>query len=148
MILTIVIPVYKVEKYIDKCLSSIYATSCHEDVFEIIVVNDGTPDDSMTIVSKHADKHTNLRIINQKNQGLSRSRNVGIENAKGDYIWFVDSDDWVENGFLSKLISLLSISDKDVLMIKLREISEDTGDCLKVTIFGMKTQLNFVRDVI
>ena len=134
-VLSIVIPVYKVEKYIEKCLNSIFSASCNKNDFEVIIINDGTPDNSMTIVNHYAINHENMHVISQSNQGLSRSRNVGIENAKGLYVWFVDSDDWIETEFLSKLIYFLKSSTEDVIMLKIREINEDTGECIKIADF-------------
>lgn len=99
MILSIVIPVYKVEEFIDKCLESIYSQGMDENWFEVIVVNDGTPDRSMDIVMKYK-VHSNLSIISQPNQGLSVARNNGLEKASGQYVWFVDSDDWLETSSL------------------------------------------------
>ena len=101
MLVSIIIPVYNVEQYIEQCLTSIYDQDISEDIYEVIVVNDGTPDNSMSIVEKIVGKHKNLVIINQENQGLSVARNIGLDHAKGEYIWFVDSDDWLTNDSLS-----------------------------------------------
>lgn len=102
MTLSIVIPVYKVEKFIYQCLDSIYSQGMDENWFEVVVVNDGTPDKSMDVVDKFRD-HTNLTIINQTNQGLSVARNNGMDKSKGEYVWFVDSDDWLEPNALSEV---------------------------------------------
>jgi glycosyltransferase involved in cell wall biosynthesis len=107
MVLSIVIPVYNVEKYIDRCLSSIYCQDFSIDKFEVIVVNDGTPDNSIAIVNKYIEKYSNIKLINQVNQGLSVARNSGMAQAKGDYIWFIDSDDWITKDSLSYLFPYL-----------------------------------------
>ena len=86
---SIIIPVYNVENYIKKCLDSVFAQT--EKDYEVIVVNDGTKDNSMDIV-----KNYDVKIVNQKNQGLSEARNTGLKNAKGEYILFLDSDDYIE----------------------------------------------------
>lgn len=104
MFLSIIIPIYKVENYICGTLESIYNQECAEDIFEVICINDGTPDGSMQIVGEFALKHANLHIINQENQGLSCARNAGLRIAKGDYIWFVDSDDQVADGSIKHLV--------------------------------------------
>lgn len=104
MKLSIVIPVYNVEPFIRGTLDSIYKQGVDESLFEVIVVNDGTPDNSMAIVEMLADAHTNLAIINQKNQGLSAARNSGIKVAKGDYIWVVDSDDSITENSISQAL--------------------------------------------
>lgn len=104
MKLSIVIPVYNVEPFIRGTLDSIYKQGVDESLFEVIAVNDGTPDNSMAIVEMFADAHTNLAIINQKNQGLSAARNSGIKVAKGDYIWVVDSDDSITENSISQAL--------------------------------------------
>lgn len=89
---SIIIPVYNVEKYIKKCLDSVFSQTDKD--FEVIVVNDGTKDNSMDIVKKY-----DAKIINQKNQGLSAARNRGVKEAVGDYLIFLDSDDYWEKIF-------------------------------------------------
>jgi len=108
MTLSIVIPVYNVEQYISSTLDSIYCQEFEESLFEVIIVNDGTPDNSMSIVEEYASKHANLRIINQENQGLSGARNTGLAAAQGEYVWFVDSDDRVTEGSMDLVISTIT----------------------------------------
>lgn len=91
---TIVVPVYNVEKYLPKCLDSL-VNQTYTDI-EIICVNDGSTDSSLQIMEEYAQKDNRIKIINQENQGVSVARNVGIDNATGDYILFLDSDDWLE----------------------------------------------------
>lgn len=107
MFLSIIIPIYNVEKYIGKCFDSIYNQRCDETSFEVIAMNDGTPDNSMHIVQQYAEQHTNVHIINQKNGGVSVARNTGLQYAKGDYIAFVDPDDWIGDSSLKKIFSFL-----------------------------------------
>lgn len=125
LILTIIIPIYNVEKYVQKTLDSILSQCFKKESVEIIVVNDGTKDNSMSIVNEFAAKFDNLKIINQENQGLSVARNTGLKVARGKYVWFVDSDDWVEYDSLPFLLQHLEHSDKDVLMFKIREYDEE-----------------------
>ena len=103
--LSIIIPIYNVEKYINECLKSIYDQKVCDDDFEIIAVNDGTPDKSMMIVEKYALEHDNLRIINKVNEGVASARNVGIAKAIGNYIAFVDADDYIEKDSLENIFS-------------------------------------------
>lgn len=125
IILSIIIPVYNVEKYVRKTLESILESTFPKSEMEVIVVNDGTKDDSMSIVNEFAAQFDNLKIINQENQGLSVARNTGFKAARGKYVWFVDSDDWVEYDSLPFLLKHLEHSDKDVLMFKIREYDEE-----------------------
>lgn len=115
MKLSIIIPVYKVEKFVEKCLRSCVEQDIPSDEYEIIVVNDGSPDKSLEIVEKIANEYNNIHAVSQKNQGLSLARNKGLSLAKGDYIWFVDSDDWIEKNILNKLITHCIKSDLDIL---------------------------------
>ena len=123
--LSIIIPIYNVEKYIQKTLVSIFSQYFQKESVEIIVVNDGTKDNSMSIVNEFAVKFDNLKIINQENQGLSVARNTGLKASRGKYVWFFDSDDWVEYDSLPFLLKHLEHSDKDVLMCKIREYDEE-----------------------
>ena len=96
MILSIIIPVYNVEKYVEKCIRSCENQDIPKENYEVIVVNDGSPDGSLAIVERLANEFSNIKVINQENKGLSMARNTGLEAAKGEYVWFVDSDDWIE----------------------------------------------------
>lgn len=105
ILLSIIIPVYNVEKYIHRCLTSCCRQSdASLDEYEIIVINDGTPDNSMDIVKAYVNKYSNIKIVNQENCGLSAARNVGLKVATGKYIWFVDSDDWLYDNAVSSII--------------------------------------------
>ena len=125
MLLSIIIPVYNVEKYIKKTLDSIFDQSFSHDEVEIIVVNDGTPDKSMQIVEGFTDNHPNLHIINQQNKGLSGARNTGLEYAKGEYIWFVDSDDWLEQGCIPQILNRIKDAFEDVFVFRINEYDEE-----------------------
>ncbi len=91
---SIVIPVYNVEAYLEECMES--AVNQTLDNIEIICINDGSTDSSLEILKKYEKKYNNIIIINQENKGLSASRNVGIRNARGKYIYFLDSDDFID----------------------------------------------------
>ncbi|SHF95500.1 Glycosyl transferase family 2 [Bacteroides faecichinchillae] len=125
MLLSIIIPVYNVEKYIRKTLDSIYSQSFLYEDLEVIVVNDGTPDHSMKIVAEFDKVCSNFHVINQKNKGLSGARNTGLLAAQGKYIWFVDSDDWLEDGCVDKILHLLKSATEDVFVFRIREYDEE-----------------------
>ena len=127
MLLSIIIPIYKVEKYIDKCLNSIFSQNVSPEDFEVICVNDGTPDNSMQIVNRYAEKYTNLYIINQQNQGLSVARNSGMAIAKGDYLWFVDSDDFVTDNSLVLIKAIIKRNHNDIFGFCVKKINENNG---------------------
>ena len=104
MELSIIIPVCNVEQYIGPCLESIYRQGLSDDVFEVIVVNDGSTDRSMDVIEDVMSRHHNISVIHQDNAGPSVSRNVGMEKATGEYVLFVDSDDLLMDHGLSVLL--------------------------------------------
>ena len=104
--LSLILPVYNVSKYIERCLNSICCQN-REDI-EIIIVDDESPDDSIEKVQKYCNIHSNIRIIHQKNKGLGGARNTGIREANGDYIWFIDSDDEIYANILGKIIEKIN----------------------------------------
>lgn len=110
---SIIIPVYNVEEYIKKCLDSVFAQT--EKDFEVIVVNDGTKDNSMDIVKNYA-----VKMINQENKGLSAARNNGVKEAKGEYIIFLDSDDYIEKNLLHEIKKSLK-NDPDLVRFQIKE---------------------------
>lgn len=93
-ILSVIVPIYKVERYLPKCLDSILGQTLKD--IEIICVDDGSPDSSGEIAESYARSHSNVKVIHQMNSGLGPARNTGIEHTTGDFIAFVDSDDWLE----------------------------------------------------
>lgn len=104
MKLSLIIPVYNVERYIGTCLKSIINQNINYSDYEIIVVNDGTLDASMDKVREVVNNRPNIIIHNQENEGLSVARNEGLRLAHGDYVWFIDSDDWIMDNSLSAIL--------------------------------------------
>ena len=102
---SIIIPVYNVEDWLPRCLESILKDSCKD--MELILVNDGSTDHSPEICDQYAAMHTNIQVIHKENGGLSSARNAGLNVASGEWISFIDSDDWVEQDCFSKIQSLL-----------------------------------------
>jgi len=113
-ILSIVIPVYNVESYLNECLDSI--VNKQTDDIEIIIINDGSTDGSLAICEKYEKNYSNIRVISQINQGLSGARNTGIKNAKGEYILFLDSDDFMKEGTLDSIIADIRKGEKDFFL--------------------------------
>lgn len=123
MILTFIIPLYNCKAYIGKCLDEIYLSNIPLKEFEVIVVNDGSTDSGPEIVEDHCTRFSNLHLINQINQGASTARNLGIDNSKGDYIWFVDADDFIEKNFLKQAIGILVRKDYDMLSFNFNKLN-------------------------
>ena len=120
--ISIILPVYNVEKYIDACMESLLKQTMEE--FELIVVNDGSTDKSGEKCIEWSKKDSRIRLIEQKNQGLSAARNSGLEIAKGEYIAFVDSDDTVENNYLQVLYDNAVKNDAQVSVCNYRLVWE------------------------
>lgn len=111
--ISIITPVYRVEQYLDRCVSSIIAQSYAD--FELILVDDGSPDRSGEICDRWAQKDNRIRVFHQDNSGVSAARNLGLREAKGEYITFVDSDDWLENDCLQQLLEAAEKTDADIV---------------------------------
>lgn len=130
MKLSIIIPVYNVEQYIGRCLQScLCQPHVTEADYELVIVNDGTKDNSMTIVEGMVHGMNNVIIVNQRNQGLSMARNAGLKAAKGDYVWFVDSDDWISENCLYEILNRLKQTNVDALQLQYRNVYADDSPC-------------------
>ena len=109
MMISIIVPVYNSEKYIDRCLDSIL-NQTYKDL-EIVLVNDGSNDQSLKILENYALRDTRIKVVNQENKGVAAARNTGLDNATGDYILYVDSDDWIENNMVERMVELSANAD-------------------------------------
>jgi len=127
-ILSVVIPVYRVEKYLAKCLDSILVNGPLQSKVEVIVVNDGSPDNSLEIAKVYKERFPNLfKIINKENGGHGSAWNVGVEQATGKYIRFLDSDDWLDKDNFEKLIEKLCNTQVDLVFTHRNRYFEDSG---------------------
>ena len=109
----VIIPVYNSAKFLPRCLDSVFAQS---GKFKVIAVNDGSTDNSLQILNQYAQKHKNMIVINQKNQGVSAARNNALKITSGEYITFVDSDDWLES---NSFLEIMKVIKKDAPQIVL-----------------------------
>jgi len=119
---SLIIPVYNVELYVEKCLLSCLAQDIPINDYEIIIINDGSEDRSIDIVCSIAKNYSNVKIITQENKGLSNARNKGLSLAKGLYIWFIDSDDSIHDHCLGGIWNTLSYRLPDALIIGAADI--------------------------
>ena len=101
---SVIIPVYKSEKYIERCVSSVISQT--EKALELILIDDGSPDSSGEICDKLSEKDGRIRVIHTENHGVSHARNIGIAESAGEYITFVDADDWIEKNYVEYLLTL------------------------------------------
>lgn len=125
MDLSIIIPVYNVERYIRSCIESIFKQGLDENRFEVIIVNDGTQDQSMDMISDIIKQHNNIFVINQENQGLSVARNNGISAAKGEYILMPDSDDLLIENSLHPLLEKALESQADLIVADFLSMTDE-----------------------
>ena len=110
-LVSVIVPIYKVEKYLNKCVDSIINQSYKN--LEIILV-DGSPDKCGEICDKYAEKDSRVKVIHKENGGLSDARNAGIDIAKGDYLLFVDSDDWINRYMIENLVLFATNKNLDI----------------------------------
>lgn len=111
-LISVIVPVYNVEKYLDKCINSLINQSYKK--LEIILIDDGSTDNCGKICDEYALKDNRIKVIHKENEGLSAARNLGIAISKGDYIIFIDSDDWVDKEILLKLLKLIKKYNSDI----------------------------------
>lgn len=125
---SVIVPVYNVEPYLRKCLDSLINQTCKE--IEIIIINDGSTDNSQLIIDEYALKYDNIKTIVQSNKGLSEARNIGIKYASGEFLAFVDSDDWIEKEMLHEMHNLAKKHSADIVLCSLQNIN-DQGKIIK-----------------
>ena len=116
---SVIVPVYNVEDYLDKCIISILGQDYND--FEIILIDDGSTDKSGMICDEYQSKDERIHVVHKSNNGLSSARNTGIKEAKGDYLVFVDSDDWIDSNSLSAFDRIISMHHPEVIETKLVE---------------------------
>lgn len=115
--ISIIIPVYNVEKFVERCVMSCIHQNILSDEYEIILVNDGSKDNSLSIIEGLAEKYSNIMVYSQENQGLSGARNTGLRQATGEYVWFIDSDDWIQENCIKKVTDVCFQRKLDMLQI-------------------------------
>lgn len=128
--LSIIIPIYNVEKYVEKCISSLMSQDISPDEYEIICINDGSPDFSSEVVRKMQGRFSNIILIDQENQGVSGARNNGIDIATGKYLIFIDPDDYVEPNSFKRVLDRADRSECQVSFLGFTILSE-TGNPVK-----------------
>ena len=145
--ISVIVPVYNVEKYLDKCLTSLIKQTYKN--FEIIVINDGSIDNSLAICNKYANKYDNVKVYDYKNAGVAHARNVGIKKATGDYLLFVDSDDYIKEDMYEILLNLIKKYDADVSICNLYDVI-DENECIRNKENGIReySRLDILKEVL
>ena len=147
-LISVIIPVYNVEKYLHRCLDSVIAQTYQN--LEIICVDDGSIDESGRICDQYAVRDARIKVIHQENQGLSAVRNRGLDAAEGEYIAFVDSDDYILEDMYKKMLDKLLNYNVDLCVCQWQYEFSDGRQVVKrknidPTIYGRKTSLEFAR---
>ncbi len=122
-LVSIIIPVYKVEKYIDKCLAAVKSQSYNN--LEIMLVDDGTPDRCGEICDDYAKQDSRIRVIHKKNGGLSSARNAALDVCKGEYVFFLDSDDYIAQNTIELLMSVMERDKSDIACCNFQMVDEE-----------------------
>ena len=121
---SVIIPIYKVEKYLRQCINSVLNQTYKN--FEIILVDDGSPDGCPQVCDEYKKQHKNIKVIHKENGGLSDARNVGLKEAFGEYIIFLDSDDyWNDNLFLENAFKIICKENSDLFVFGMQKYFED-----------------------
>ena len=146
-LISIIIPVYKVEKYLEKCIESVLKQTYTN--LQIILVDDGSPDNCGKICDEYAKKDSRIEVIHKVNGGLSDARNVGISKAKGRYIGFVDSDDYIKEDMYEILLNLIKKYDADVSICNLYDVI-DGNECIRNKENGIReySRLDILKEVL
>ena len=145
-LISVIVPVYNVERYLEQCMENLIMQTYKN--YEIILVNDGSTDGSGILCRQYEEKYNNIMVVEQQNGGLSDARNNGVKAAKGEYICFVDSDDYVTKDMLEKLIFALLEYNADISAVKCKEVGaafaplqNDTSYKDKIHVFGTEQAL-------
>lgn len=144
---SIIIPIYNVEKYLPVCLDSVVRQT-YSDI-EIICVDDGSPDGSAAVIRSYMEKDSRIRMVSQKNQGLSGARNTGVKNANGEYIMFLDGDDWIDLQTVEFAVKAIEKENADAVMWGyVREFADKSVEKRILNgnkVFGKEETKNFVQ---
>ena len=138
-LISVIVPVYYVEQYIEKCIESLI-NQTYKNI-EIILVDDGSPDNCPSICDEYAEKDNRIKVIHKENGGLSDARNAGMQVATGDYISYIDSDDWVEPQMFEKMLNRLIEDNSDVVSCGVKWV-EENGTLIRNVSAGSNTVLN------
>lgn len=142
--ISVIVPIFNTENYLSECLNSILNQSFKD--IEVICINDGSTDSSLDILNDFKSQNDCIKIISQENRGLSASRNVGIENAKGEYVLFIDSDDYFEDDIFEKMVNIAESKSLDLLLFKLIDFDDITREKSKYPYFDMDLLKETVGD--
>ena len=148
--ISVIVPVYNMEKYLARCVDSLLSQTMKD--FEILLIDDGSTDGSASICKEYAARDNRIRYIKKKNGGLSDARNVALEHAKGEFVTFIDSDDFVHGTYLEYLLSLILENNADIsscihFETSLDKFSEDLGNSDTFCMSGYEACERMLKDL-
>lgn len=115
--LSFIIPAYNCNKYISECILSLLQQDLAPDDYEIIIINDGSTDNTLSILIDFQEKYKNIKVYDQENHGRDYARNQGVKRANGDYIWFIDNDDYITSNCINPLITIAQTLDLELFAV-------------------------------
>lgn len=143
MKLSIVIPCYNMEKYLSDCLDSIYRQNLSITDFEVIVVNDGSKDNTLQIANNYTKKYNNIKIIDKQNAGVGAARNSGLDIASGTYVYFFDADDFISNHAFPYLLKVLEKNQLEILTFNTQDFTSKVApQSLNTTLSNISSTIN------
>jgi glycosyltransferase involved in cell wall biosynthesis len=146
-LLSVILPVYKTERQLARCLSSLLEQDLAPDDYEVIVVDDGSPDDSVVVASGFEKRYPNVVIVRQANRGVGAARNAGLDIARGRYLWFVDSDDYVASAVMAGLARLMERGQLDVLAFGCKHVDDESRPLRDAPRFDWDATLDVVTGI-
>lgn len=141
LLVSIIIPIFNTEKYLERCIMSLVSQTYKR--LEIILVDDGSNDGSLAISEKSVSEDSRVRLLKQSNRGASAARNAGLDVAQGDYIMFVDSDDWIDTNMVESLIADITLKQVDMIISKVpgdKHVLEDDKTIDNISAIGFVTK--------
>lgn len=141
---SVIVPVYNVEQYLPRCLDSILNQQIRD--FEVLMVDDGSTDGSGMLCDEYARRDDRIRVIHQENQGLSGARNTGLDHARGSWIVFVDSDDWIAEDMLQRVKRAMERMPADLYSFNVSKVSEDGREEIEKLAFFMENDVFSIKD--
>ena len=140
-----IMPVYNTENFLSRSIECVLNQTLKD--FELIIVNDGSTDNSSTIIEKYASCDSRIKVINKNNQGLGYARNSGLEYATGEYIFFIDSDDTIEINTFEELYLIAIKNDPDIIVFNMKKILEDNNEVIQDEVLKLKNETINISDI-